>query len=152
MRLISSFQLNSFGRSIKKSARGSKIPHSNLAIQIFFLPFRNCIPSFHFIVISKRIKLQRCDCAQLVDFSMKFLKLFLFFRFGHRKAFKSDVTGERILISKVVGWTKKKYTVGIFSNIETTQNRNFFAIEIMNKKLSLSKFSRHLVNVKIVNI
>merc|ERR1711954_11146 len=33
---------------------------------------------------------------------MKFLKLFLFFRFGHRKVFKNDVTGERILISKVV--------------------------------------------------
>ena len=33
---------------------------------------------------------------------MKFLKLFLFFRFGYRKAFKSDVTGERILISKAV--------------------------------------------------
>ena len=29
-------------------------------------------------------------------------KTFLFFRFGDRKALKSDVTGERILISKVV--------------------------------------------------
>ena len=37
---------------------------------------------------------------------MKFLKLFSFFRFGHRKAFKSDVTRERILISKVVEWNE----------------------------------------------
>ena len=75
--------------AIVKTKKSYKVSKVN-----FFLVISKCIPSFHFIVISKRIKLQRCDCAQLVDFSMKFLKLFLFFRFGHRKVFKSDVTGE----------------------------------------------------------
>ena len=35
---------------------------------------------------------------------------------------------------------QKKVTIGIFSIMETTLNRNFFAIEITDQKLSLSKF------------
>ena len=35
---------------------------------------------------------------------------------------------------------QKKVTIGIFSIMETTLNRNFFAIEITDQVLSLSKF------------
>ena len=47
-----------------------------------FLPFWICIPLFHFDAISKRIKLQKWDCAHLVDFSMQFSNLFFIFYFS----------------------------------------------------------------------
>ena len=45
-----------------------------------------------------------------------------------------------------------KVSFGIFSIIKTASDKNFFAIEIKGKVLSLSKFSGYLVMVKTVTI
>ena len=50
------------------------------------------------------------------------------------------------------GCSQKKFLEAIFSFIETTNNRYFFATKIIDKVLSLSKFWRYLANVKIVKI
>ena len=46
----------------------------------------------------------------------------------------------------------KKVSFGIFSIIKTAYDKKFFAIEILDKVFSLSRFSRYLVIVKIVKI
>ena len=59
----------------------------------------------------------------------------------------------RLFISRLDnGCPQKKCLEAIFSIIETTYNGHFFVIEITGKVLSLSKFWRHLANVKIVKI
>ena len=50
------------------------------------------------------------------------------------------------------GCPEKKCHELIFSIIETTYNGFFFMTKIIDKVLSLSKFWRHLANVKIVKI
>ena len=47
---------------------------------------------------------------------------------------------------------KKKVSLDIFSIIRTNYNKEFLTVKITDKVLSLSKFWRHLVNVKIVKI
>ena len=47
---------------------------------------------------------------------------------------------------------KKKVSFGIFSIIKTTYGENFSAVKITDKVLSLSKFRRYLVSVKIVKM
>ena len=48
------------------------------------------------------------------------------------------------------GCPQKKCLETIFSIIESTYNGYFFVTKIIDKVLSLSKFWRHLANVKIV--
>ena len=50
------------------------------------------------------------------------------------------------------GCPQKKCLQAIFSIIETTYKGYFFVTNIIDKLLSLSKFWRHLANVKIVKI
>ena len=50
------------------------------------------------------------------------------------------------------GCPQKKCLEAIFSIIETTYNGYFFVSKTIDKVLSLSKFWRHLANVKIVKI
>ena len=60
---------------------------------------------------------------------------------------------ERINNSIVhMGCPKKKCLKAIFSMIQTTYNGYFFGMKIIDKVLSLSKFWRHLANIKIVKI
>ena len=51
-----------------------------------------------------------------------------------------------------IGCPQKKCLEAILSIIETTYNGHLFVMKIIDKVLSLSKFWKHLANVKIVKI
>ena len=82
---IPSLQLNSFGYSIEKSARGSKI---EIAKKVG-IDGENKLPcQLQCYTVSKRKELEKRDCTQIKDLSKSFNLLMYFFNFDQDKPIK----------------------------------------------------------------